>query len=235
MEKHRTYGDAVAHSHGLDGSPALITRSLPKVQIGITRIICGPEHIGMKETIPAEDTFIAALHLTEVAHHELWSNGRPVISQGYAGNSLRIVNLGAEFSSYVGSPHEALSFYIPRSVLNDFTEEAGSPPVVDLHCTPGLVDPVVAHLGAVLLPALERAAEASSLFVDHVALALMAHLSKRYGGVVQHETARPRGLSLIQNHRAKEYLASNLSGEILVADVAKACGLRAVISFVRFA
>jgi hypothetical protein len=105
-------------------------------------------------------------------------HGRPVISQGYAGNSLRIVNLGAEFSSYVGSPHEALSFYIPRSVLNDFTEEAGSPPVVDLHCTPGLVDPVVAHLGAVLLPALERAAEDSSLFVDHVALALMAHLSK---------------------------------------------------------
>ena len=77
-----------------------------------------------------------------------------MISQGYAANSLRIVNLGAEFSSYVGSPHEALSFYIPRSVLNDFTEEAGSPPVVDLHCTPGLVDPVVAHLGAVLLPAL---------------------------------------------------------------------------------
>ena len=77
MEKHRTYGDAVAHSHGLDGSPALITRSLPKVQIGITRIICGPEHIGMKETIPAEDTFIAALHLTEVAHHELWSTDAP--------------------------------------------------------------------------------------------------------------------------------------------------------------
>ena len=225
MDKHRTYGDAVAHSHGLDGSPALITRSLPKAQIGITRIICGPEHIGMKAAIPAEDTFIAALHLTEVAHHELWSNGRPVISQGYAATSLRIVNLGAEFSSYVGSPHEALSFYIPRSALNNFTEEAGNRPVIDLHCTPGLIDPVVAHLGAVLLPALERPAEASFLFIDHVALALVAHLSKRYGGVVRRETVRPRGLSRIQLQRAKEYLASNLSGDILVADVATACGL----------
>ena len=225
MEKHRTYGDAVAYSHGLGGSPALITRSLPKAQIGITKIVCGPEHIGMKATIAAEDTFIAALHLTEVGHHELWSNGRPVISQGYAANSLRIVNLGAVFSSYVGSPHEAISFYIPRNVLNDFTEEAGSPPVVDLLCTPGLVDPVVAHLGAVLLPALERPAEASSLFIDHVALALIAHLTKRYGGVVPRETTRPRGLSLIQNQCAKEYLASNLSGHILVADLAKACGL----------
>src|ERR1700693_1943852 len=139
MSERRTYGDAVAHSHRLDGSPALITRSLPKVQIGITKISCGPEHIGMKAKIPAEDTFIAALHLTAVAHHELWSDGRPVISQGYAPDSLRIVNLGAEFSSYVASPHEALSFYIPRAVLNGFTDEAGRPPVADLHCPPGVI------------------------------------------------------------------------------------------------
>ena len=76
MNERRTYGDAVAHSHRLDGSPALITRSLPRSQIGITRISCGPEHIGMKAKIPAEDTFIAALHLTAVEHHELWSDGR---------------------------------------------------------------------------------------------------------------------------------------------------------------
>src|SRR5258708_34538375 len=173
MEKHRTYGDAVAYSHGLGGSPALITRSLPKAQIGITKIVCGPEHIGMKATIAAEDTFIAALHLTEVAHHELWSNGRPVISQGYAANSLRIVNLGAVFSSYVGSPHRAISFYIPRNVLNDFTEEAGSPPVVDLLCTPGLVDPVVAHLEAVMIPPLERPAASYSLLLTTLSLSLI--------------------------------------------------------------
>jgi hypothetical protein len=39
--------------------------------IGITRISCGPEDIGMKAKIPAEDTFIAALHSTAIAHHEL--------------------------------------------------------------------------------------------------------------------------------------------------------------------
>jgi AraC family transcriptional regulator len=95
MNERRTYGDAVAHSHRLDGAPTLITRSLPKSQIGITKISCGPEHIGMKAKIPAEDTFVVALHLTEVAQHELRSNGRPVISQSYAPNSVRIVNLGA--------------------------------------------------------------------------------------------------------------------------------------------
>jgi AraC family transcriptional regulator len=179
----------------------------------------------MKAKIPAEDTFIAALHLTAVEHHELWSDGLPVISQGYAPDSLRIVNLGAEFSSYVASPHEALSFYIPRTVLNGFADEAGGPPVADLHCPPGIIDPIVAHLGAALLPALERPEEASSLFVDQVALAIMAHLSRSYGGFIERETVRPRGLSILQEQRAKEYLASNLSGDVLIADVAKACGL----------
>ena len=35
MEKHRTYGDAVAHSHGLTARRPWITRSLPKVQTRI--------------------------------------------------------------------------------------------------------------------------------------------------------------------------------------------------------
>ena len=77
MNERRTHGDAVAHSHRLDGAPTLITRSSPKSKIGITKISCGPEHIGMQAKIPAEDTFVVALHLTEVAHHELWSKARP--------------------------------------------------------------------------------------------------------------------------------------------------------------
>jgi AraC family transcriptional regulator len=174
MNERRTYGDVVAHIHRLDGSPALITRSLPRSQIGITRISCSPEHIGMKAKIPAEDTFIVALHLTAVEHHELWSDGRPVISQGYAPDSLRIVNLGAEFSSYVANPHEALSFCIPRTVLNGFADEAGGPPVADLHCQPGIIDPIAAHLGAALLPALDRPNEACSLF------AIRSHLPSRH-------------------------------------------------------
>ena len=80
MNERQTYGDAVAYSHRLDGAPT-VSRSLPKSQIGITKISCGPEHIGMKAKIPAEDTFVVALHLTEVARHELWSNGRPVRSR----------------------------------------------------------------------------------------------------------------------------------------------------------
>jgi hypothetical protein len=77
MNERRTYGDAVAHNHRLDGSPALITRSLPRSQLGITRISFGPEHIGMKAKIPAEDTFIAALHLTAVAHHRIVERRTP--------------------------------------------------------------------------------------------------------------------------------------------------------------
>lgn len=43
--------------------------------------------------------------------------------------------------------------------------------------------------------------------------------------VIEREMVRPRGLSILQEQRAKEYLASHLSDDILIADVAKVCGL----------
>ena len=49
MNDRRTYGDAVMYSHHMDGSPPLIARSLPRSQIGVTRISCGPEHIVQKD------------------------------------------------------------------------------------------------------------------------------------------------------------------------------------------
>jgi AraC-like DNA-binding protein len=225
MTSRRRYGDAVAHSLGLNDAPFLTTRTLRKSQIGITRISCGAGTIGMTPQIPAEDTFIAAVHLTRLDHHELWSNGKRAISQGYAANSMRIVNLEAEYSAYIACAHEAVCFYIPRSVLNEFTDETGGR-VDQLSCPPGIIDPVISHLVQALLPAFERPEEFPSIFTDHVALAILAHLVRRYGGLRSGQAKAIRGgLSLLQEKRAKDYLAANITGNVLLADVAKVCGL----------
>ncbi len=225
MASQRRYGDAVAHSLGLDDAPLLSTRTLRKSQIGMARISCGVGTIGMTPQIPAEDTFIAAVYLTPLEHHELWSNGKRTIAQGYAANSMRIVNLEAEYSALITCAHEAACFYIPRTVLNDFTDETGGR-VGRLSCPPGIIDPVIANLVQALLPAFERPEEFPSIFTDHVALAVLAHLARRYGGLVAGRTGAIRGgLSLMQERRAKEYLAANITGNVLLADVARACGL----------
>jgi len=225
MASQRRYGDAVAHSLGLDNAPLLSTRTLRKSQIGMARISCGVGTIGMTPRIPAEDTFIAAVYLTPLAHHELWSNGKRAIAQGYAANSMRIVNLEAEYSAYITSAHEAACFYIPRAALKDFGDETGDR-AGRLSCPPGIIDPVISSLVQALLPAFERPQEFPAIFTDHVALAVLAHLVNRYGSVVPGRTRSiRRGLSLMQERRAKEYLAANISGNVLLADVARVCGL----------
>jgi AraC family transcriptional regulator len=221
----RRFGDAIVRSHGLGDAPLLTTKTLLQSQIGMFRISCGSGNIGMTARIPAEDTFIAAVHLTDVEHHELWSRGKPVISQGYVANSMRIVNLEAEFSAKIVSPHEAAGFYIPRSTLIGFGEETGCR-VPHLESTPGILDPVIANLTHALLPAFRKPEEFPSIFVDHVALAILSRLTHEYGGVQSpRREAACGGLSLLQQRRAKEYLAANVAGDVLLADVAKACGL----------
>lgn len=223
MTPRRSYGDAVAHSFGLNAAPALRTRSLPHAQIGMTRISCGIERIGMTPQIPPEDTFIAAVYLTDLQRHELWSGGRPRIAQGYAANSMRIVNLVEGYSANILEPHEALSFYMPRAVLDGVTEDAGRPGIADLRCVPGVVDPVIGHLVSALLPAFEQPGQASPFFIDQVAQAIVTHLADHYGGQSQRELKGQ--LAPQQLRRAKELLASRRDGDLTLAALARECGL----------
>jgi AraC family transcriptional regulator len=221
----RVFGDAVAHSLGLDDAPSLATRSLRRSRIAATRISCGSRQIGMTPQVPAEDTFIVAMYLTRLPQHELWSRGRPLIAQGYAANSLRIVNLRGEFSARIIHPHETLNFHIPRDALDAFTDDAERPRMSNITCAPGIVDPVLAHLAATLLPSFARPHEASSLFVDYVTLAVCAHLADTYGDGLQPAARSKGGLTTAQARRAKDLLADNCNGDILLSDIARECGL----------
>jgi AraC family transcriptional regulator len=221
----RRYGDVVTHSIGLGRPPSLQTRTLTSSQIGITRVSCGPDRLGRTDVIPPEDTFIIALYLTEMTHHELWSRGKRFLAQGYAANSMRIVNLTGEFSAHLTEPHESVYFYLPRAALDAFTDEAGGNRIATLACTPGLVDPVMAHLVQAALPGFQRPQEASALFVDHVALAMCAHVALRYGGFTARSLVLRGGLSKAQENRAKEFLSSHFAEDVPVAEVAAASDL----------
>jgi transcriptional regulator GlxA family with amidase domain len=63
------------------------------------------------------------------------------------------------------------------------------------------------------------------LFVDHVTLAVVAHLSQAFGGVKLRERATYGGLAPWQERRIKEFLDANLDGDVSVALLANECGL----------
>ncbi len=180
----------------------------------------------MTPVIPPEDSFVVALYLTEVPHHELWSHGRLAISQGYAASSMRIVNLLDEYAALITSAHESMVFYVPRIALDEFTDESGARRIRHFSHKPGTIDPVVAHLGSVLLPAFQRPSEASTLFIDHITLALFTHLSASYGGAGAGAAAVAKGgMTRLQANRAKDFLAAHCADDISLLDAARACGL----------
>jgi AraC family transcriptional regulator len=220
----RVYGDAIANSLGLKDAPTITARSLRKSQIAVSGLSVGTTQMGMSSRIPPEDTFILALHLSDLPYHELWRGRRKAVAQGYAAGSMRIVNLQDEYSALITAPHEAIAFYIPRLALDEFTQEHDLMHVSNIACSPGVNDTVVVQLASLLLPALAHPDQADRIFVDHVTLALCAHLTSAYGGVHGKAGAR-RGLTPMQLKRAMDFMNHQIGGDISIADVAKQCGL----------
>lgn len=224
-DQERIYGDAVSHSFGVKQAPTLATRTLRSAQIGLTHLVVRPENGGRTPIIPAEDSFIIAVYLTPVRHHELWSRGKRFLAQGYAANAMRIVNLEGAFSAAVEEPHETIYFYMPRAALTEFAAEEGMKRPATLACAPGLVDPVMGHLVQALRPSFQAEPKPNTLFVDHVTLAMCAHVTQHYGSQAGQVPVRSGGLSALQGSRAKAYLSAHFGGDVAIASVAAACGL----------
>lgn len=225
MSIQRRFGDVVAHSLGLQNVPVLRTQVLQRSHLGVSRLSVGGDPARMTPQIPPEDTFIVAMYLTAVPHHELWSRGRPVLSRGYAPNSMRIVNLVDEYSAYITCAHESLVLYLPRLVVNDFAEECGIRRISHFVCPPGVIDPTMVHLVSALLPAFQRSGEASQLFIDHVTLSMLTHLYGSYGGTRPGTPFPKGGMTRLQANRAKEFLSAHCADGLSLIEAARACGL----------
>ncbi len=67
--------------------------------------------------------------------------------------------------------------------------------------------------------------QVSRLFVDHVTLAVAAHVAQTYGGMKMAMASVRGGLAAWQERRVKECIDANLDGDISVMLLANACGL----------
>jgi AraC family transcriptional regulator len=219
------FGSVVARYLGLTKAPALLARPAKHTQLEVSWLSCGSEDIGHTARIPPEDSFVVMLHLADYKYPELWQHRtRPILAPCYPKDSISIVNLHDELSANIGCPLEALSFYIPRATLNNFTEEAFGTRVAELSCPPAIIDPVLANLGAALLPAFGKPPDVGSLFVDHLSLAFQAHVVSSYGGI-RHRVRRTGGLTRRQEMRAKDYLVETPSHDVSIAGAAAICKL----------
>lgn len=211
----------LAQQYGLDDVPASRSASL---SLDMARMHYAQPHLFVLAPLPADDAFVVSVELARAGGRRFFQGSAQTQVGLLEPGAVHIADLAERPSAYVCSPFHSVLFRLPRAAMDAFARETGEPPIAALHCTPGATDPVLAGIAAALLPSLERPAQACRLFLDHMALALCAHLASAYGGA-RRRPAPTAGLAPWQARRAKELLAANLARSVPLVEVAAACQL----------
>jgi AraC family transcriptional regulator len=229
MAETGAYGKKLGEHLHLDHVPALVSKTIIKAPVAVTRCMLDAPTHGPTSPIPDEDAYMVVLQTGQRSHRELWLDGRSVRTEPLNPGEVALHDLRRRPVFKMYTPIDSLNFYIPRRALDACADDANARRIEELHFTPGIGinDKILALLGSALLPAFEHPDRVSRLFVDHLTLAIVAHLAYSLGGMKDRERPVRGGLALWQERRAKEFIDANLDGDISVMLLARACGLSA--------
>jgi AraC family transcriptional regulator len=203
-------------------------RTLRKSALGVTEILsraAGP----VTGRVANDDAYVVTLHLRRRPPGTIMAEGRRIRAENFHAGNSGIIDLRMQLVSEYGGPFHYISFYLKRQALDAVVADAGAARIGDLRHRPGIgfADPVVRHLLLSIRPGLrEESSPLTTVFVDHVAMALVSHMASAYGGM-QAPRLPEGGLTSWQERRAKELLDAGLDGVVTLAELAGACRLSA--------
>ncbi|HEY0293902.1 MAG TPA: AraC family transcriptional regulator [Bordetella sp.] len=182
----------------------------------------GQAHGGLVD-VPQDDAHAIIIQLQDFVSHRLWQAGRLVYSGGHRQRTLAVTDLNDRYTCQHLSPYDNIRAVLSRSQLEALSEEIMDKRLGQLRHVQQSSDPVAHNLVQALLPALHQPAQADAMFVEHVMLALASHVMRHYG----HDDEAPAATTMQpwQERRAKEYMASRLTQEVTLEDVAQACSM----------
>jgi AraC family transcriptional regulator len=160
-------------------------------------------------------------------NNSYWEDGRQVALNTIRAGECLIHDLRRSPMVLVDKPMHSLLLYLPQTALNALADDANVPRVSELPYEPGIgvPDETVKHLGLSLLPALGAPEQVNRVFMDHLTLAMAAHVAQTYGGMLPYSRPIQGGLAPWQEKRSKDMLAGDLSGATPLHEIASACGL----------
>ncbi|MEH2562323.1 helix-turn-helix domain-containing protein [Bradyrhizobium sp. AZCC 2289] len=221
------YGQRLGKALRVGNAPAIVTRALRTADMAVTEIRCDNPLPELSGSMQPEDAFIVALYLRDSPNCECWEDGRRVSVWDQRIGESSLHDLKRDPAALIRNPYQCLAFYLPRAALDAIADDANAPRIRDLSYKPGagVNDVTISGLGSLLLPALSHPDQANPLFVDHVLLAVGAHIAQTYGGMRPVSRPARGGLAPWQERRATEILRANLKGGVALREVARECGL----------
>ena len=205
----------------------MITRSLRSAELAVTEARNDDPTPDLSGSLPAEDAYLVSLKFRDYPDCECWEQGRCVAKTDVRAGATYLYDLKRDPRYVIDKPFHSLFFYLPRSVLGDIARQPGVPRIGELSYEPGVGhdDGVIRHIGASLQEGLRRPDETNQLFVDHMMLALTAHVAQTYGGLKPGAEPNRGGLAPWQVKRACDRLESDLAGKVALHQIAADLGL----------
>lgn len=220
-------GERLGKFVGLDQPPTLVARALPLAEFTATRVRWSDSGSGTPSRFNRNNGYLVCLQRRDLPAGPYWVDGRPMPRMPINSGQFLLLDLNEEHASLNYGAVDCISIYFSRDALDRFQEEHGLRPIGQLRSARGIAleDNVIRNLGECLLPAFERPDTANQLFIDHVALALLAHLTAFYSE--QPAVLRPvrGGLAPWQVRRTKDILLAHIDGKVGLAKLARECGL----------
>ena len=220
-------GKQFGRALGVEDAPTLVTRALRKTEILVTEVRSDNSPRELSGVVQRMDAYMVGLQLRRYPKHDHLEDGRVVAHNEFGAGETCIYDLRRGHAFMMLAPFHSVHFLLTRSVLNAIAEDADARWTGELdHKTAVSVpDPTVASLSEIIRPALSQPDEANRLALDHVTLALAAHVLERYGGLRRAGGPPKGGLAPWQERRARDALSANLLGELSLVELARDCGL----------
>jgi AraC family transcriptional regulator len=169
--------------------------------------------------------YMVALQLADIPTIEQFLGNKRVSHGSYPVGGVSVLSFEDRPRIYVPNAFDTLVLHITQASLDEVAVSHRVRRVDRLSWLYGRADPVVHHLGHVLLATLDKQNHASRFFVDHVMHALHCHFVCNYSGITPAAKPVQGGLSALQMRKATEFLNTHLDGEVDLQQVAWVCDL----------
>ncbi|MGP8435014.1 helix-turn-helix domain-containing protein [Paraburkholderia fungorum] len=174
-----------------------------------------------------ENAYFVGVKLRSMTDVRMWYGERLATHFPMPVNSLCFTHCDSQPHAELYDPFDCMIFKVFPAGLDAIVDDAGAKHITELRCPePGAIDPVIGHLAACLIPALDDPDNSCNLFVDTISRALTTHILSRYGGVkFQSPAPRRAALARWQEARVRDMVDQSLDGAISISDLANHCGL----------
>ncbi|CAB3656376.1 helix-turn-helix domain-containing protein [Achromobacter denitrificans] len=179
------------------------------------------------QPIPQARAYSVIFQMQDFASHKLWVDRKLIHAGGHSRASIALTDLTHAYACQHLSDYDNVRLQIRNDVLEELGGELYAGKVPGLRLQQGAEDETMRLLVQALLPSLMRREPGDEAFIEHLTLAMVAHLLRRYGQAgMRGADGRAAGkLSGPQLAKAAEYVEAHLAQNIALADIARHCGM----------